>query len=120
VTSVPRAVCGISLATGRRVKDLFLFERERKLAYRGQFDASRLRNNQPLTGDDLDRAVEAVLAGQPVPDDQVPSVGCNIKWKPGNQPRVKARLTHRLASRVGNAGRLIHHMKKAKIFMDNR
>jgi peroxiredoxin len=66
--------------------DLFLFDRERKLAYRGQFDASRPGNNQPVTGDDLDRAVQAVLAGQPVPGDQVPSIGCNIKWKPGNEP----------------------------------
>ncbi|BBU21183.1 Conserved exported protein of uncharacterised function [Mycobacterium xenopi] len=66
--------------------DLFLFDRDRKLAYRGQFDASRPGNNRPVTGDDLDRAVQAVLAGQPVPGDQVPSVGCNIKWKPGNEP----------------------------------
>jgi peroxiredoxin len=65
--------------------DLFLFDRERKLAYRGQFDASRPGNNQPVTGDDLDRAVQAVLAGQPVPGDQIPSIGCNIKWKPGNE-----------------------------------
>ncbi|MBO0863824.1 MAG: thioredoxin family protein, partial [Mycobacterium sp.] len=66
--------------------DLFLFDREHKLAYRGQFDASRPGNDQPVTGDDLDRAVQAVLAGQPVPGDQVPSIGCNIKWKPGNEP----------------------------------
>ena len=66
--------------------DLFLFDKDRKLVYRGQFDASRPGNNQPVTGDDLDRAVQAVLAGQPVPGDQVPSIGCNIKWKPGNQP----------------------------------
>jgi peroxiredoxin len=66
--------------------DLFLFDRERKLAYRGQFDASRPGNNQPVTGDDLDRAVQAVLAGRPVPGDQTPSIGCNIKWKRGNEP----------------------------------
>jgi peroxiredoxin len=66
--------------------DLFLFDRERKLAYRGQFDASRPGNNQPVTGDDLDRAVQAVLAGRPVPGDQIPSIGCNIKWKRGNEP----------------------------------
>lgn len=66
--------------------DLFLFDRERKLAYRGQFDASRPGNNQPVTGDDLDRAVQAVLAGQSVSGDQRPSIGCNIKWKPGNEP----------------------------------
>lgn len=67
--------------------DLFLFDNEHKLAYRGQFDTSRPGNNQPVTGDDLDRAVQAVLAGQQVPGDQVPSIGCNIKWKPGNEPK---------------------------------
>lgn len=66
--------------------DLFLFDREHKLAYRGQFDASRPRNGQPVTGDDLDRAVQAVLAGETVPGEQIPSIGCNIKWKPGNEP----------------------------------
>ncbi|KAA8962730.1 MAG: thioredoxin family protein [Mycobacterium sp.] len=66
--------------------DLFLFDKDRKLAYRGQFDASRPGNDQPVTGDDLDRAVQAVLAGRPVPGDQIPSIGCNIKWKPGNEP----------------------------------
>jgi peroxiredoxin len=66
--------------------DLFLFDQERKLVYRGQFDASRPGNNQPVTGDELDRAVQAVLAGQRVPGDQAPSIGCNIKWKPGNEP----------------------------------
>lgn len=70
--------------------DLFLFDRERKLVYRGQFDASRPRNEQPVTGDDLDRAVQAVLTGQPVPGDQVPSLGCNIKWKPGNEPEYSS------------------------------
>jgi peroxiredoxin len=65
--------------------DLFLFDGDHRLAYRGQFDASRPSNNQPVTGDDLDRAVRAVLAGQPV-GDQIPSMGCNIKWKPGNEP----------------------------------
>lgn len=65
--------------------DLFLFDAERKLAYRGQFDASRPGNNQPVTGDDLDRAVQAVLAGQPVPGEQSPSIGCNIKWKSSHE-----------------------------------
>ena len=64
-------------------------DRDRKLAYRGQFDASRPGNNRPVTGDDLHRAVQAVLAGQPVPGEQVPSVGCNIKWKPGNEPEYR-------------------------------
>ena len=66
--------------------DLFLFNNDHQLAYRGQFDTSRPGNDQPVTGDDLDRAVRAVLAGQPVPGEQIPSIGCNIKWKPGNQP----------------------------------
>lgn len=70
--------------------DFFLFDSERKLAYRGQFDASRPSNNQPVTGDDLDRAVAAVLAHQPVPGDQIPSIGCNIKWKPGNEPEYNS------------------------------
>ena len=66
--------------------DLFLFDAERTLAYRGQFDASRPDSEAPVTGDDLDRAVRAVLAGQPVPGDQIPSIGCNIKWRPGHEP----------------------------------
>jgi peroxiredoxin len=69
--------------------DFFLFDSERRLVYRGQFDASRPSNNQPVTGDDLDRAVAAVLAHQPVPGDQIPSIGCNIKWKPGNEPEYR-------------------------------
>ena len=66
--------------------DFFLFDGDQKLAYRGQFDGSRPRNDVPVTGDDLKRAIDAVLAGEPVPGDQVPSMGCNIKWKPGNEP----------------------------------
>ncbi|EUA51282.1 ahpC/TSA family protein [Mycobacterium xenopi 3993] len=86
--------------------DLFLFDRDRKLAYRGQFDASRPGNNRPVTGDDLDRAVQAVLAGQPVPGDQVPSVGCNIKWKPGNEPDYGPREPPASGSR-GKGARVI-------------
>ena len=66
--------------------DFFLFDADRKLAYRGQFDGSRPGNNIPVTGTDLRAAADAVLAGQPAPTDQKPSIGCNIKWKAGNEP----------------------------------
>ena len=66
--------------------DLFLFDGDGKLAYRGQFDSSRPKNDEPVTGADLQAAAEAVLHGLPVPGDQRPSIGCNIKWKPGNEP----------------------------------
>ncbi|MBC7351333.1 MAG: thioredoxin family protein [Thermogutta sp.] len=66
--------------------DFFLFDKERRLVYRGQYDDSRPGNGIPVTGKDLRAAIEAVLAGQPVPPDQKPSLGCNIKWKPGNEP----------------------------------
>jgi len=66
--------------------DFFLFDRERRLFYRGQMDGSRPGNGVPVTGEDLRRAVDAVLDGQPGPEVQRPSLGCNIKWKPGNEP----------------------------------
>jgi peroxiredoxin len=68
--------------------DFFLFDGQRRLVYRGQFDDSRPRgeNTLPVTGRDLRAALDAVLGGQPVPSDQKPSLGCNIKWKPGNEP----------------------------------
>ena len=66
--------------------DFFLFDRGRRLVYRGQFDASRPGNDVPVTGGDLRRACDAVLAGKEVPGDQTPSIGCNIKWKAGNEP----------------------------------
>ena len=66
--------------------DIFLFDKNRKLAYRGQFDDSRPGNGRPVTGRDLRAALEAVLQGRPAPDPQIPSVGCNIKWKPGHAP----------------------------------
>ncbi|MEX0723194.1 MAG: thioredoxin family protein [Gracilimonas sp.] len=67
--------------------DLFVFDEDRKLVYRGQFDDSRPKNNEPVTGSDLRHALEAVLAGKAIPEDkQTPSIGCNIKWKPGNEP----------------------------------
>ena len=67
--------------------DIFLFDAGRKLVYRGQFDDSRPGNGLPVTGRDLRAAMDAVLAGKPVPGRQVPSMGCNIKWKAGNAPR---------------------------------
>jgi peroxiredoxin len=66
--------------------DFFLFDRDLRLAYRGQFDASRPGNDEAITGADLRTAVQAVLAGQSPSPDQRPSIGCNIKWIPGNEP----------------------------------
>lgn len=66
--------------------DFFLFDRDRRLAYRGQFDASRPGSNIPVTGSDLRAAVEALLRGSSVPPEQTPSVGCSIKWKAGHKP----------------------------------
>ncbi|BAY77700.1 alkyl hydroperoxide reductase/ thiol specific antioxidant/ Mal allergen [Nostoc linckia NIES-25] len=66
--------------------DFFLFDGSRRLVYRGQLDDSRPSNGKPVTGADLRAAIEAVLADKPVATEQKPSVGCNIKWKPGNQP----------------------------------
>ncbi len=67
--------------------DLFLFDRHHRLVYRGQFDESRPSKDVPVTGADLRAAADLVLAGLPVPVDQKPSVGCNVKWKPGNEPQ---------------------------------
>lgn len=67
--------------------DFFVFDGNRKLVYRGQMDDSRPGNDKPVTGADLRAAMDAVLAGRPVPGGQKPSIGCNIKWKPGNEPR---------------------------------
>ena len=66
--------------------DFFLFDRDRRLAYRGQFDGSRPGNNVPVTGSDLRAAAEALLRGGPVSPEQTPSVGCSMKWKPGQEP----------------------------------
>jgi peroxiredoxin len=66
--------------------DFYLFDRNRRLVYRGQFDDSRPGNNRPITGADLRAALDALLAGRPVPANQKPSLGCNIKWKRGNAP----------------------------------
>ena len=66
--------------------NFFLFDKDRKLVYRGQFDGSRPGNDVKVTGDDLRKACDAVLAGRPVRGHMRPSIGCNIKWKPGNEP----------------------------------
>ena len=66
--------------------DFFLFDRERKLVYRGQLDDSRPGNGKPLNGSDVRAALDAVLSGKPISPDQKASIGCNIKWKPGNGP----------------------------------
>lgn len=66
--------------------DFFLFDGDRLLAYRGRMDGSRPRNDEPITGEDLRRAIEAVLEGKDIPGEQLPSMGCSISWKPGNEP----------------------------------
>lgn len=67
--------------------DFYVFDADLRLTYCGQFDDSRPHSGRAATGADLRRAVEAVLAGDPPLTDQLPSTGCNIKWKPGNEPR---------------------------------
>ncbi|PNW53536.1 UNVERIFIED_CONTAM: alkyl hydroperoxide reductase [Euhalothece sp. KZN 001] len=66
--------------------DFFLFDRDRSLVYRGQLDDSSPGNDEPVNGKDLRAAIENVLADQPVNPKQQPSIGCNIKWTPGNEP----------------------------------
>lgn len=66
--------------------DFFLFDKDRRLVYRGQFDSSRPGNGVPVTGEDLRQAVDALLSGQALPDRQTPSIGCNIKWRSGEEP----------------------------------
>jgi len=67
--------------------DFYVFDAARQLAYRGRFDGSTPGNDVPVTGDELDAAVRSVLAGGSVPaEEQVASIGCNIKWRPGNEP----------------------------------
>lgn len=66
--------------------DFFLFDKNRRLVYRGQLDDSRPDSGKPVTGKDLREAIDAVLSDRPVTSDQKPSLGCNIKWKPGNEP----------------------------------
>jgi peroxiredoxin len=66
--------------------DFFLFDGDQRLVYRGQLDPSRPNSGTPVTGRDLRAALDAVLAGKDVPEPQIPSIGCNIKWQPGNEP----------------------------------
>jgi hypothetical protein len=66
--------------------DFFLFDENRRLVYRGQMDGARKSNDVPVTGADLRAAIDAVLSGRPVSAEQRPSLGCNIKWRPGNEP----------------------------------
>ena len=66
--------------------DFFIFDRNQQLVYRGQFDASRPGSEIPVTGEDLASALDAVLRGEEAPEDQKPSIGCNIKWRPGMEP----------------------------------
>jgi len=66
--------------------DFYVFDKDHRLAYRGQMDDSRPGNDEPITGSDLRAALDAVLEGRAVPDEQRPSIGCNIKWIAGNEP----------------------------------
>ena len=66
--------------------DFYVFDHQRKLVYRGQMDSSRPGGDLPVTGEDLRAALDAVLARRPVSTNQKPSIGCNIKWRPGNEP----------------------------------
>lgn len=66
--------------------DFFLFDNQRRLVYRGEFDNSRPNSQVPVTGKDLRAAIDALLAGEPVSPDQRPSMGCNIKWLKGGEP----------------------------------
>ncbi len=70
----------------RCTPDFFLFNGEHTLAYRGQLDDSRPSNAEPVNGASLRAALDAVIAGDPAPEQQQPSIGCGIKWKPGNEP----------------------------------
>lgn len=67
--------------------DFFLLDAAGKLAYAGQFDSSRPKSETPITGSDLRSALEALLSALPLPSPQIPSLGCNIKWLPGNEPK---------------------------------
>ena len=77
VASAFRAAC---------TPDFFLFDGAGRLVYRGQFDDSRPKSEIPVTGKDLRAAVNALIAGEPISAEQRPSIGCNIKWKAGNEP----------------------------------
>ncbi|MDZ7747464.1 MAG: thioredoxin family protein [Halofilum sp. (in: g-proteobacteria)] len=70
--------------------DFFLFDADHRLAYRGRFDGATPGNDVPVTGEELRAAADALLEGTEVPAEQKPSMGCNIKWKPGNEPEYAA------------------------------
>ena len=67
--------------------DFYLFDGNHKLVYRGQLDGSRPDSGVPVTGEDLRKAIDALLESRPLPQPQRPSIGCNIKWRPGNEPQ---------------------------------
>jgi len=78
---------GVAKAYGAAcTPDFYVFDKSQKLVYRGQMDESRPDSGKPVTGKDLRAALDAVLAGKPVSPDQKPSLGCNIKWRAGNEP----------------------------------
>jgi peroxiredoxin len=77
VASAYRAAC---------TPDFFLFDSAHQLVYRGQYDGSRPGNNVAVSGSDMRSAVDAMFSGSDIPADQIPSVGCNIKWRAGNEP----------------------------------
>ena len=77
VAAVYRAAC---------TPDFFRFEESRRLVYRGRLDGSRPGSDVPVTGEELRRAIDSVLGGEPVPVEQHPSLGCSIKWRPGREP----------------------------------
>lgn len=66
--------------------DFYLFNEEKKLVYRGRYDTSRPGNDLPITAEDLSTAIDAMVQKTPIPEKQYPSLGCNIKWKSGNEP----------------------------------
>ena len=80
----PKRLPALIELPARRI--FFLYDGERKLVYRGQLDDARPENGKPVTGSDLRAAMDALLEGRPIADDQKPSMGCNIKWTPGNEP----------------------------------
>ena len=83
--------------------DLYLFDKDQRLVYRGQLDDSRPGNGVPVTGKNLRAALDAVLGGKPVSPSQKPSIGCNIKWKPGNEPEYCRRQNEECRKRLGGA-----------------
>ena len=66
--------------------DFYLLNKNNSLVYRGRFDPSRPGNDIPITGKDLQKAIDLLLNNNPIPENQIPSMGCNIKWKAGNEP----------------------------------